>query len=136
MSGAGTDCATPPALAPSVSLGGSPDVNGLDPTSNVCDDRTFRNQRFAVPACRDLARNSLTPFWNSPLGVAADLRELFDHGEEEEDGDSDDDATEDGEDGEVEERWDDRSVDKQDDEDQADPHYPEDPLVGLHVPRF
>jgi hypothetical protein len=125
MSAAGTDCATAPALAPSVSLGGSPDADGSAPTSKACDDRTFRNQRFVVPACRDVARNSLTPFWNSPLGVAADLRELFDHGE---DDDDDDDATEEDED--AEERW------QQDAEDRGDPLEHEDPLVGLHVPRF
>jgi hypothetical protein len=118
----GTD--SPPELAPSVSLGGS-NADGVIPTK--CEDR-IRNQRFVMPACRGGRRtSSLTPFWNSPLGVAADLREFFDHGEDASDND-DDDGSEDKDSGS--QSCIDRRRDKEEDVDRGDP------LVGLHVPQF
>jgi hypothetical protein len=117
----GTD--SPPELAPSVSVGGS-NADGVIPTE--CEDR-FRNQRFAMPACRGGGRaSSLTPFWNSPLGVAADLREFFDHGEDA--SDNDDDGSEDKD--SVSQSFKDRRRDKEEGVDRGDP------LVGLHVPQF
>jgi hypothetical protein len=123
----GTD--SPPELAPSVSLGG-PNEDALTP--NECKDRA-RNQRFVMPACRGGGRSSsLTPFWNSPLGVAADLRELFDHGEDDSDYDEGGVCEGSG----AERDCEDRSYGEDDAGVCCDPRGPKDPLVGLHVPQF
>jgi hypothetical protein len=121
----GTD--SPPELAPSVSVGGS---NADGAISTEREDQ-IRNQRFVMPACRGGGRaSSLTPFWNSPLGVAADLREFFDHGEDASDND-------DGGVGSGAERGcEDRSYGEDDAGVCCDPRVPKDPLVGLHVPQF